>query len=126
MQELTKEQILARVSTAISMGLMGRKQMALLDKWLDFVLRFEGGQMSYVAEFLESERRRTGSFGRTLANDTDGYALIRLAAILSHRCQQCAEDPKEWHTRSAFCPHNSQVSDLHCDDEDSGRDDGEF
>lgn len=105
MQELTKEQILARVSTAIDMGLMTQKHMALLDKWLDFVNRFEGGQMSSVAEFLESERRRTGNFGRTLASDTEGYALIRLAAILSHPCQRCAEDPNEWHTRSAFCPH---------------------
>lgn len=126
MEELTKEQILARVSTAFDMGLMTRKQMALLDKWLDFVIRFEGGQMSYVAEFLESEQRRTENFGRTLASDTDGYALNRLAAILSHPCQQCAEDQKEWHTRTAFCPHKQRVSDAHSDGEDCGRDDGEF
>lgn len=116
--EFTKEQILARVSNAIDMGLMTRKQMSLLDKWLDFVNRFEGGQMRYVADFIESEKRRTSGYSRTLAADVDGYALNRLAAILSHPCQKCAEDPNEWHTRSAFCPHKRKVSDSHVDDDE--------
>ena len=116
MDELTKEQMLARVSNAIDMGLMTRKQIGLLDKWLDFVLRLEGGQMNYVAEFMESEKRRTSHFARTLASDDEGYALNRLAAVLSHPCQQCAEDPKAWHTRSAFCPHKDKVSSCYGDD----------
>lgn len=34
-------------------------------------------------------------------------SIIRseLAAILTHPCQQCAEDPEAWHTRQAFCQH---------------------
>lgn len=117
MDELTKEQVLARVSNAFDMGLMGRKQMQLLERWLDFVNRFEGGQMSDVANFIEQEQRRTANFHRTLAGDHEGYGLVKLAAILSHQCQACAEDSDAWHTRSAFCPH-SRVSDGHGDDDD--------
>lgn len=46
------------------------------------------------------------------ANDRIGYGLIRLAAVLAHPCQQCAEDPGAWHTRSAFCPHREKGEEL--------------
>ncbi len=35
----------------------------------------------------------------------EDVALQEIAAILSHPCQQCAEDPNAWHTRSGFCEH---------------------
>ena len=44
----------------------------------------------------------------TLANDTDGYAIIQLAAILSHPCPRCATDPHAWHTRPGFCTHRQE------------------
>lgn len=119
MEELTKEEILARVSNAIDMGLMGRRQMWLLNRWLDFVNRFEGGQMNNVADFIADEQRRTQSFRSTLAGDSEGYGLIKLAAILTHHCQTCAIDPNEWHTRAGFCPHKDKISRGHGDDDES-------
>lgn len=107
---LTKEQFLARCATAYDMGHIRPETITLLNKWLDFVLRFEGGQVSYVADFLEEEKRRTNWFGpgRTLAGDADGYALVYFAAILGHPCQKCAEDREQWHTRPAFCNHSAE------------------
>lgn len=107
--ELTKDEILARVATAYDMGLLTGRRMKLMERWLDFVLRFEGGQLAYAVDFLEAEKRRngisnTGAIGR-LAGDADGYALNVLAAILTHKCQACATDKNAWHTRAATCPH---------------------
>lgn len=110
---MTKEQFLARCGNAYDAGLCTPEQLRLLDRWLDFVMRFEGGQMAYVAEFIEQESRRTNHFHRhgTLANDGDGYALIQLAAILTHPCQSCATEPehKAWWTRPAFCEHKKRA-----------------
>lgn len=104
---LTKEQFLARCGNAFDMGLITPETLRLLERWLDFVMRFEGGQMNYVADFIEAEARRLERFypQKTLANDADGYKLIQLAAILGHRCQACAQSQHAWHTRAAFCEH---------------------
>lgn len=102
---MTRADFLARCGNAFDAGLCSPERLRLLDKWLDFVLRFEGGQMAYVADFLESERERTNGFKPILASDDVGYSLIRLAAILTHHCQTCAVDREAWWTRGAFCPH---------------------
>ncbi len=111
--ELTKDELLARVATAYDMGLLTRERFGLMERWLDFVMRFEGGHMSQAVDFLRDEQERNHApcsnmaIG-TLAGDVDGYALIQFAAILTHHCQQCATDPSAWHTRSAFCRHREE------------------
>lgn len=110
---MTKEEFLKRCEVVYDKGFTkDRKLTNLLTQWLDFVLRFEHtffshgqGQGSYVWDFMEMERERTGRGERTLANDRDGYALIEIAAILDHPCQLCAENPEAWHTRYGFCGH---------------------
>lgn len=41
----------------------------------------------------------------TLAGDDYGYAAVRIAAVIDHPCQLCAEDVDAWHTRYGFCEH---------------------
>lgn len=81
-----------------------------VEKCLDFVMRlehtlFSNGQThgSSAWDFLEGEKKRIGT--RSLAGDTDLYASIQFAAILSHPCQSCSEDKNAWHTRRGFCGH---------------------
>lgn len=105
---MTRDHFLARCATAFDMGLVTVESLGLLERWIDCVLRLEGGQLQYVATFLEAETERTNHFQRTLANDPGGYGLVRLAALLSHPCQQCATNPEAWHTRAAFCPHQGE------------------
>ena len=76
---MTKNEFLARCSTAYDMGLIDR--MAI------------------------SEFERTNEGLSTLASDRQGYALQQFAAILAHPCQKCAEDVNAWHTRAGFCEH---------------------
>lgn len=102
---MTKEQFLARCANAYDAGLITPVTVTLLDRWVDFVMRFEGGQMNYVASFIEDECQRTNHFHTKLAGDEDGYRIIQFAAILKHHCQKCATDPNAWWTRSAFCDH---------------------
>lgn len=104
---MTREEFLARCANAFDAGLCTPEHIQLMDRWLDFVMRFEGGQMDFVAQFIEAEYRRLGHFTRTLANDATGYALIQFAAILNHHCQTCATDPQAWWTRGAFCDHEN-------------------
>ena len=107
---MTREDFLARCANAYDAGLMTDERIRLLDRWIDFVLRFEGGQMAYVADFIEDERRRCHGFysSHVLANDAEGYALVKFAAILKHPCQICATDPTAWWTRTAYCPHREK------------------
>ena len=107
---MNKEQFLKRCETIYNAGLATPERLRLLDKWIDGVMRFEGGQMNYVADFIASESQRTAHFHpcECLANDADGYALVQLSAILNHPCQQCAEDSKAWWTRSALCTHKTK------------------
>lgn len=71
------------------------------------MMRLEGGQVSHFAEILNADYIRTDHFAshKTLGNDSVGYKVIQLLAILTHPCQKCAEDPNAWHTRRAFCTH---------------------
>lgn len=116
---MTKEEFLKRCETVYANGHARPEVFSLMSRWLDFVMRFEHtlfthgqGQGPYVWDFLEMERERlqseTSATARTLASDATGYELIQLAAILSHPCQQCAEDRNAWHTRSAFCEHRTR------------------
>jgi hypothetical protein len=110
---MDKEQFLARCGNAYDMGLCSPERLKLMERWLDFVMRFEGGQMSLVADFLMAEKRRCNAPGPgmaigRLAGDDDGYALCHLAAILTHPCQACAVDSGAWHTREAFCDHKGK------------------
>ena len=112
---MTRAEFLARCSTIFDMGLATEEQLRLLERWADTMLRLEyclfdqGDQIHYVWQFLEAERRRIGERGNTLANDEAGYNLVRMAAVLSHPCQKCAEDPRAWHTRSAMCSHGEKL-----------------
>lgn len=105
---MTKEEFLARCANAYDAGLVAPERLVLLDRWIDSVLRFEGGQLRYWLDFLENENQRTNGFHHTLANDADGYALVQFSAILRHPCQQCATDLNAWWTRSAFCEHKKE------------------
>ena len=111
---MTRDEFLARCSTLYDMGLATEEQLRLLERWIDFVLRYEHSvlgrgepQWKYVDEFVAVESARLGGLwtGTTLTNDKAGYNLVRLAAVLSHPCQICAEDPRAWHSRPAFCTH---------------------
>lgn len=106
---ITRAEFLRRCGNAFDAGLATPEHLRLMEQWIDFVMRFEGGQMGYVADFMEMETRRLEYFHRTLANDKEGYALVQFAAILTHPCQLCAEDPKAWWTRTAFCPHKGKI-----------------
>ena len=112
MSNISKEQFLARCATVYDMGLAKPELMRLMRDWLDAVMRYEHTLFSHGQSqgqdwfrFLQAEFKRTNEGNRTLANDTDGYDLQRIVAILAHPCQQCAEDVNAWHTRSAFCEH---------------------
>lgn len=105
---MTKEEFLERCGNAFDMGLCTPERLTILNRWVDLVLRLEGGQMHYVIESLEAERRRAG-FGK-LAGDEDGYATNQLLAILTHPCQLCAASPDAWHTRVAFCDHRKPAT----------------
>lgn len=109
---MTREDFLARCANAFDAGLIRPETIRLLDRWTDAVMRFEGGQMNWVADFIAIERERLDGFrsGGTLAGDGDGYDLIRFAAILHHHCQTCATDLNAWWTRAAFCPHRYTVA----------------
>ena len=112
---MTRAEFLARCGTVYDMGLTAEEQLLLLDRWIDLVLRLEyclfdqGDQIHYVWQSLEAERKRIGERGNTLANDEAGYNLVRMAAVLSHPCQECATDPNAWHTRTAFCSHREKL-----------------
>lgn len=73
----------------------------------DALHRLQGSQLGYFLDHMDDERKRTNNFSNmmSLANDTLGYDCIRVMAVLTHHCQQCAEDPDAWHTRAAFCMH---------------------
>lgn len=105
--QITKEQFLRRCENAYDMGLAKPEILKHLMAAYDAMHRFEGGQVEHFVEFLVSEQERTFYFRNDmqLANDELGYACIQFLAILVHRCQLCAEDPKAWHTRQAFCSH---------------------
>lgn len=118
--KLTKEQFLARCANAYDAGLCTPERMRLLERWVDMVMRLEGGQTYIFAEMLELERKRLdGMYPQAcLANDQDGYALIQFAAILTHHCQKCAVDPHAWWTRAAFCEHKKPYkTDIGCGDD---------
>ena len=114
LEQLTKEQFLARCANAWDIGLCTIERLSLLCQWVEAVMRFEGGQTYLWAEFIAQEVERNGQRPTNaggfagLANDADGYALVQLTALLNHHCQACAEDPKAWHTRGAFCPHRKE------------------
>jgi hypothetical protein len=96
---VTKEQFLKRCATAWDMDLITELRMDLVEKCLDFVMRlehtlFSNGQThgSSAWDFLEGEKKRIGT--RSLAGDTDLYAAIQFAAILSHPCTEAGTDMK--------------------------------
>jgi len=107
---MNKKEFLARCSNAWDRGFCSDDRLRLLERWLEMVMRFEGGQVHIFAEYLEMERKRLNGMypQHCLANDLDGYALIQFAAILSHHCQKCAVDPEAWWTRPGFCEHREQ------------------
>lgn len=106
---MTKDQWLKRCETVWAKGLVTPDRLSLLGRWLEIVARFEHGDTLRVVELLAEERRRkrpdgVKAFGQ-MEQDPDGYALLDLAAVLGHPCQDCAEDPGAWHTRPGFCQH---------------------
>jgi len=118
---MTHDEFIARCETIWTIGLgTDRKLFVMMANWLDFVMRFEHtwfshgqGQGPTCIDFLEGEHDRIGRNGvKTLAADVEGYNLQKLAAVLCHPCQICAEDPEAWHTRSGFCPHLKREEKL--------------
>lgn len=109
---MTEEDFLKRCKTIHKMGLATEENFRHLERIYDAVMRFEGGQVHYFMETMQDEFERTERFrsDKVLANDRLGYDLIKFLAVLVHPCQKCAEDPKAWHTRSAFCPHKEKKS----------------
>lgn len=81
MSNLTKEEFLSRCENAYDAGLCGKEQLNLLYLWIDFVMRFEGGQIHEVARFLQSELNRngvksTGAISK-MAGDKIGYDITK-------------------------------------------------
>ncbi len=109
---MSKKDFLKRCENAYDMDLVTPKILNHLMKIYDGMHRLEGGQIEYFTEMLISENERTRRFSNDmqLANDELGYNCIRLLAILVHGCQKCAEDPKAWHTRQAFCEHKNDIT----------------
>lgn len=107
---MTKQDLFKRFETAYKMGLLQPEVLQLAERWCDGIMRLEGGQFHNFMDIMISERERTRHFATdiTLGNDRLGYKIIQLFAILTHPCQKCAEDPKAWHTRSAFCNHKDK------------------
>ena len=116
---MTKSQFIKRCENAWDMGLITPERLRLMERWCDFVMRFDHTfigygqtQGTYVIDFILVEQQRLrqqdDAWPKTLANDDDGYKVIQFASVLSHPCQVCAEDPKAWHTRTAFCPHKEE------------------
>lgn len=107
---VNKDEFIKRCENIWDSGLASPKRLKLMEAWLDAIMRYEGGQTQNFADFLSDEGQRLEGFksSKVLANDADGYALIQLAAILTHPCQICAEDRKAWWTRPGFCPHREK------------------
>lgn len=82
----------------------------------DAIFRLEGGQLRSFVDHMKHEDNRTDGFSNinSLANDKLGYDAVQVLAVLVHPCQECAEDPKAWHTRVAFCDHkqNKKIINL--------------
>ena len=112
---ITREDFLKRCETVYEKGFANRKLFALMQNWIDFVMRFEhtmfsNGQTfgSIILDFIDREKYHLEkSNNKTLANDEIAYAMLQVAAILSHPCQKCAEDKDAWHTRTSFCLHEN-------------------
>lgn len=104
---MTKSEFLKRCETIYIAELASEEVFKLLNRWVDAIMRLEGGQTGAFATFLNYEKSRLLNFlpSKVLANDVNGYKIIQLAAILSHPCQDCAEDKAAWWTRSGFCTH---------------------
>lgn len=98
---------LARCATAYDAGLCSPDRLQILKRWVEIVMRLEGGQLGYAVEMLAEESERTAGFrsGAVLANDSEGYAAVQLMALLTHHCQLCATDSAAWWTRPGFCQH---------------------
>lgn len=108
---MNKAEFDKRMVTANKMGLLETEVFTVLNRWADMMMRFEGGHISYFVDALVQEQSRTQGFGNgeTLASDRVGYRAIQLMAILTIKCQQCAEDPNFKHTTPAYCPHEKQT-----------------
>src|SRR5438552_358424 len=104
METLTRQQLFARFETAYKMGLLSPEIFTLMERWCDAVHRLQGGQFDYFIAAMDAEAERTDRFShyKTLANDTLGYQVIQLLAILTHPCQVCSTDTEAWHTRSGW------------------------
>ena len=102
------------MGNAWDLKLINEKSIAILYRWIDAIMRLEGGQIHYWVDFLEAEKSRTLNFAgyKTLANDKEGYEAVHFTAILQHPCQKCAIDPEAWHTRFAFCNHKDELNRL--------------
>lgn len=112
---MTRDEFLARCATIYDTGRARPELFRLMRNQLDAVMRYEHTMFSSGqsqgrcwTEFMADEFMRTESGTKTLANDSDGYELQEIAAILSHHCQQCAEDKNAWWTRSGFCDHKEK------------------
>lgn len=102
---LTRSEFLARCSNAYDTGHAAPQNLEILARWVEIVARLQTGQLGMALDHLREEEQRTGGFGVSGANDTEGYRVVELAAILTHPCQECAVSPDAWWTRPGFCTH---------------------
>lgn len=109
-EDPVRHAFLARCATAYDAGLCTPDRLKILQRWVEIVMRLEGGQLDYAVEMLAEESERTARFGpgAVLENDSEGYAAVQLMALLTHHCQSCATDPTAWWTRPGFCPHRKK------------------
>jgi hypothetical protein len=117
MNELTKEEFLKRCETIWDNGLVKRDVFKLLRQASEAFTRlryvykhhpdfFNLIQVEYQGDIAISEliSDETDSMFGELAGDM-AYDTVKLASILGHPCQKCAEDKNAWHTRYGFCEH---------------------
>jgi hypothetical protein len=109
--ELTEEQFIARCRTIYRLGHATHAKMRVLERWTDMIGRLQSGQLHIFAQRLREEERRTDGFSNPDkgANDSVGYGVVYLAAVLCHPCQACAEDDRAWHTRAGSCKHRKEA-----------------
>lgn len=108
-RRMTREEFLARCGNAFDTGRARPEVFRVMERWLEIVMRLQGGQLALALSYLRDEAERTRGFQTRLANDQDGYAALEFAAILAHHCQRCATDRDAWWTRPGFCDHKSSA-----------------
>ena len=132
---MTKQELLKRCETIYDMGLMNDGALTSLERGVELLMRITDvaargtvtisadappqcdNQIEYARDIIAMEAARVrAAAGKgallTLASDQPGYDAVRLAVVLTHPCQTCAEDARAFHTRPGFCEHRKAAAAL--------------